>query len=147
MVTGYVLNNTLLIQIFANNVKVLLLAIFFSFFYGAGAIFILTWNASVIATAAGTFIRERLATALGFGYFGIISVGILKYMTHGIFEILAYFIGGLAGGIISVAVIRHEVNTLKFRRVIKDSIDLVIIAFVMLIIAALIEVFVTPKLF
>ena len=35
------------------------------------------------------------------------AIGMTRYMTHGIFEILAYFIGGLAGGLISVAIIRH----------------------------------------
>src|SRR3989344_975131 len=40
-------------KIFFNNVKVLIFCILFSFIYGAGAIFILTWNASVIGAAIG----------------------------------------------------------------------------------------------
>ena len=42
--------------------------VFFSFFYGAGAIFILVWNASVISAAIGSFVRsniEKLAAAEG----------------------------------------------------------------------------------
>src|SRR3990167_7808804 len=38
-------------KILFNNLKVLSFAILFAFIYGAGAIFILTWNASVIGTA------------------------------------------------------------------------------------------------
>ena len=68
-------------------------------------------------------------------------------MTHGIFEILAYFMGGLAGGIISVAVIRHEVGTPVFKRVLLDSIDLILLAIGVLIVAAFIEVYITPALF
>jgi len=47
-------------KIFMNNIKILLFCMAFSFFYGAGAIFILTWNASVMATAIGSFIRNNL---------------------------------------------------------------------------------------
>ena len=46
-------------KIFFNNVKVLIFCILFSFVYGAGAIFILTWNASVIGTAIGNFKRPE----------------------------------------------------------------------------------------
>src|SRR3989344_1097763 len=46
------------VMIFLNNVKVLLFCLFFAFFFGAGAIFILTWNASVISAAIGTYFRN-----------------------------------------------------------------------------------------
>ena len=103
--TGSVTSWNFLSAIVMNNLKVLILCVLFSFFYGAGAIFILTWNASVISAAMGTFVRTNLASyaeVAGLfkiaGYFHIFSLGILRYMTHGVFEILAYFIGGLAGG-------------------------------------------------
>ena len=116
--------------------------------------FILTWNASVISVAIGNFIRSHLsniANTVGFvsigSYFQIFSLGILRYMTHGIFEILAYFTAGLAGGIISVAVIRHDFRTKKFEHIVLDSADLLIISIFILVLAAFIEVFVTPYLF
>src|SRR3989344_5799451 len=40
--------------IFANNFKVFLFCLIFAFFFGAGSIFILAWNASVISAAVGT---------------------------------------------------------------------------------------------
>jgi len=142
------------LQIMSNNFKVLLFSIFFSFFYGAGAIFILTWNASVIASAIGIFIRKNLSElAINFGlnnigsYFHIFYLGIFRYLTHGIFEIFAYFIGGLAGGLISVAIIRHSIDSREFRHVLVDSIDLTIIAMAILIFAAFVEVYITPSLF
>ncbi len=146
-VTAYIASGAIFAKIFSNNIKVLFFCIFFSFFYGAGAIFILTWNASVISTAVGNFIRENLSSTLGLSYFAIFSIGFMRYMTHGIFEILAYFMGGLAGGIISVAVIRHELRSKKFRHIVFDSFDLVILAIFTLFIAAAIEVFVTPRIF
>jgi uncharacterized membrane protein SpoIIM required for sporulation len=133
---------------------VLTFAVLFAFIYGFGAIFILTWNASVISVAIGNFIRtniSNLANTIGFvgigSYFQVFSLGILRYMTHGIFEILAYFTAGLAGGIISVAVIRHDFRTKKFEHIVLDSADLLIISIVILVVAAFVEVFVTPYLF
>ena len=147
-------SGNLWMQIFLNNVKVLLFCVFFAFFYGAGAIFILTWNASVISAAIGTFFREHIsayAGQLGFvhvaGYFHIYSLSLLRYFIHGIPEILAYFVGGLAGGIISVAVIKHEFGTQVFRRILLDSSNLVFLALFVLVIAATLEVYITPLFF
>ena len=76
-------------EILTNNLKVLVFCILFAFLYGAGAIFILTWNASVISTAIGNFIRSNLALAtqkLGFGkiasYLQVISLGLVRYLFH-----------------------------------------------------------------
>jgi stage II sporulation protein M len=142
------------VRIFLNNVKVLIFCILFSFVYGAGAMFILTWNSTVIGTAMGNFIRSNLAfysDLVGFDkfaqYFQIISIGLLKYVTHGIPEILAYFAAGLAGGIISVAVIKHDLGSRKFEHIILDSADLLLLSLFLLFIAALLEVYVTPAIF
>jgi uncharacterized membrane protein SpoIIM required for sporulation len=141
-------------KIFFNNVKVLIFCILFSFVYGAGAIFILIWNGSVIGTAIGNFVRTELsnvASLVGFEkiahYFHIIGFGLLKYSIHGIPEILAYFVGGLAGGIISIAVIRHDFGTKKFEQILLDSADLILISIGILLAAAVLEVFVTPLVF
>lgn len=147
-------NATLFVQIFLNNFKVMLFCMFFSFFYGAGAIFILTWNASVISAAIGTFFRTYIGeytSSLGLfkiaGYFHIYSLSLLRYFIHGLPEILGYFIGGLAGGIISVAVIRHDFGTQAFRKIVRDAFDLFLLGMVVLLIAAGIEVYITPLLF
>ncbi len=145
VVTGDVVVTDILAKIFFNNVKVLLFCVFFAFFYGAGAIFILTWNASVIGAAIGNFIKAHVFTFSD--YFYAIPLGIMRYMTHGVFEILAYFMAGLAGGIISIAVIRHDVYSDKFNRVVKDSLDMLGIALLLLVVGALVEVFVTPAFF
>jgi len=141
-------------MIVMNNFRVLFFCIFFSFFFGAGAIFILTWNASVIAAAMGTFVRHNLASYAGvFGfskiatYFHLFFLGTMRYMTHGIFEILAYFVGGLAGGLISLAILNYKVNDDKFRMLVRDAIDLILVAMIITVIAGLVEVWVTPVLF
>ena len=141
-------------RILFNNSRVLLLTLVFAFFYGAGAIFILAWNAAVVGTAIGIFIRNGIGTVAGsFGigsaasYFGIFSAGILRYMTHGVFEIAAYFMAALAGGIISIAIARHDFRSPEFRKVLMDSVDVTALAFGVLFLAAVIEVFVTPLFF
>jgi len=66
------------------------------------------------------------------------------YMIHGIPEILAYFIGALGSGIISSAVIKHDYRSNEFKHVLIDSLDLLILSAVVLVLAALIEVYLTP---
>lgn len=127
-----------LLLIFTNNIYVLIFTLIFSLIFGAGVIFVLAWNASVIAAAIGIFSKSSLVE---------LPIGLAKYMIHGLPEIAAYFIVALAGGMISVAVIKHEFGTDKFWEVMQDSLNLIILAVVVLFIAALIEVFITPVLF
>jgi len=153
-VTGKITQTALLSKIFLNNIKVLIFCILFSFLYGAGAIFILTWNASVIGAAAGNFIRSHMAKFAGVtglnkvgAYFYVGSLSILRYAIHGIPEIFAYIVAGLAGGILSMAIIKHDFGTGKFERILLDVSDLVLLSVLILFIAAILEVFVTPALF
>ncbi|MBW3003634.1 stage II sporulation protein M [Candidatus Woesearchaeota archaeon] len=134
------------IRIFFNNMKVLTFCILFAFIFGLGAVFILTWNASVIAVAIGNFIKSHLTTHQG-AYLQAVSLGLTRYFLHGIPEIAAYFIGGLAGGVISVAVIRHSIGTRRFEKTLLDSSGLILLAILVLVIAALMEVYLTPLLF
>lgn len=136
--TVFVSNKERLFLIFSNNIYVLIFTLLFSLIFGAGAIFILAWNASVIAAAIGIFSQSELK---------LLPVALLRYMIHGLPEIAAYFITALAGGIVSVAVIRHQVGTDGFWDVLQDALDLIIVAVGILFLAGLLEVFLTPFLF
>jgi len=140
--------------ILMNNLRVLFFCLLFAFFYGAGAIFILTWNASVIAAAIGNFFRTNLeniirttGSATISTYFHVASLSLMRYSFHAVPEIIGYFFGGLAGGIISVAVIRHDFRTKQFQKIVLDSSSLILLAIAFLVVAAFIEVFITPMLF
>jgi uncharacterized membrane protein SpoIIM required for sporulation len=142
------------LRIFSNNLKVLLFCILFSFLYGSGAIFVLTWNATVIGVAIGNYIRSNLAAAAQSAgltkvaeYFAVINIGLLQYTIHGIPEILSYFVAGLAGGIISIAVIRHDFKGRKFEHIVLDAADLVLLSLALVFIAGILEVWVTPFIF
>ncbi len=141
-------------KIFFNNIKVLTFCLLFSFFYGAGAIFVLAWNASVIAVAIGAFFRKTIAqyahivggpsTAV---QVQVLSISLLRYSIHGIPEIFAYFIAGLAGGILSFAVVKHDLRSERFEKILLDVSDLLLIALFLVFTAALLETFVTPLFF
>ncbi len=136
--TGYATLQQYATNIFVNNLYVMIFSILFSLIFGAGAIFILAWNASVIATAVGIFASASLAS---------LPRALSRYMIHGIPEIAAYFTAALAGGIISIALIRHEWNSEEFWDTIGDSLNLILLSVGFLVIGMLIEVFVTPKIF
>jgi uncharacterized membrane protein SpoIIM required for sporulation len=124
-------------SILSNNFFVMLTILLFSFVFGAGAIFILAWNASVIGVAMGLFTKGSLAN---------MPLSFLRYLIHGIPEIAAYFVTALAGGIISISIIRHKFGKKEFWHTVQDSLDLVILALIILILAAIVEVFFTPWL-
>ncbi|MCP3682413.1 MAG: hypothetical protein GY861_06945 [bacterium] len=128
--------------IFFNNMKVMMFCLIFAFFYGVGAIFILAWNASVIGAAIGGLMRD----ALGAGQLSNFSLSVIHFAPHGILEILAYFMAGLAGGIISMAIIKHDFNTREYKHILLDSTDLVLGAILVLFFAALVEVWGTPNI-
>jgi|SRR3989344_1246054 len=136
--TGYLTAKERVIGIFANNIYVMIFTLIFSLVFGAGAIFVLAWNASVIAAAIGIFAREQVSQ---------IPLGVARYMIHGMPEIAAYFIAAMAGGILGVGVIRHRFRDEKFWTALQDSLNLIIAAIIVLFIAALVEVFITPALF
>ncbi|MEI7719011.1 MAG: stage II sporulation protein M [archaeon] len=138
IITGNAANNTgMVLGIFANNVSVLIFVLAFSLALGAGAIFILVWNASVIAAAIGMFAKGGLTE---------LPLGILRYMIHGLPEIAAYFIAALGGGIVSVAIIRKDMDSERKWNILQDAIVLVVIALLILLVSAVIEVYFTPTI-
>jgi uncharacterized membrane protein SpoIIM required for sporulation len=112
------------LEIFANNLRVSLLSWLLSFFYGAGAVLILALNAAVL----GVFLSRIQNPAV---------------LIHAVPEFSAFFIAAVAGGVISIAFFTKET-----RRTIEDnfmaSVKLLTIATLLLITAALLEVYVTP---
>lgn len=136
--TGAVTKEMRFLSILENNVYVMIFTLMFSLIFGAGAIFVLAWNASVIAAAIGIFTRYNISD---------IPLGLARYMIHGFPEIAAYFITALAGGIFGVGILRNGFRGRKFLRVVENVVILLFIALVILIIAAAIEVYFTPIVF
>ena len=106
--------------------------------FGAGAIFILAWNASVISAAIGIFTQYNVKE---------IPMGIGRYMIHGFPEIAAYFVTALAGGIFGIGILRNGIKSPKMMRIFENVVIMLFIAIVILAIAAVIEVYFTPLIF
>ncbi len=126
-------------KIFMNNLKVLCLSLFLALLYGAGVIFILAWNASVMGLAIGNFARTKL------GFLGL-PLGLTRYLLHGIPEMAAYFIAAIAGGIISIAIIKKDFSHERAKTIALDAAVLLAIAVILLIIGGVIEVYISPQL-
>jgi uncharacterized membrane protein SpoIIM required for sporulation len=132
--TGNSFEGSAFFPILSNNLRVMLISLIFAFFYGAGAIFVLAWNASVMGFVIGDLARKTFGIAA-------LPVAFLKYFLHGIPEMFAYLMAALAGGIIYIAIVRGDFfRKGRVRRILIDVFALIFIAIVLLILAALIEI-------
>ncbi|MBI5228657.1 stage II sporulation protein M [Candidatus Micrarchaeota archaeon] len=117
--------------ILKNNLGVLGAMFLFSLLYGVGAIYLLLWNASIIGVFIGSVARVQGLQGLFLGFFSLLF--------HGVFELGAYFIASIAGGIFSVALMRRHFLKRGFEYLLLDILILTLIAVFMLVIGALIE--------
>ncbi len=151
-VTAYVSSKINLFKfIFVNNSRLLFLFVAFSFLFGAGAILLLTWNAAVVGVAIGNLVKGSIVEAAAafqksIVYFKVLPVSFLAFFVHGIFEVLGYFVGAIAGGILSVSLVRRHYMSPHFNRVLLDVVLLFGLALILIVIGAFIEVYITPAL-
>jgi uncharacterized membrane protein SpoIIM required for sporulation len=94
---------------------VLGLSFVFSLIFGAGAIYIIAWNATIL----GVLIAKIAETPAAYGSITVVQGNgfanlmaalpftLLRILPHGIFEFGGYFLGAIAGGILSVAIIQE----------------------------------------
>lgn len=115
-------------RVFSNNLQVMGFSFIFSLLFGAGAVFIVVWNASILGVYIG-----RLSETLMH-----IPVVSMNFLPHGIPEIAAYLVACLAGGIISAAIIRGRKKDILVR-IGLDSAMLMAIAVLFVFLGAVIE--------
>lgn len=132
-------------SIFTHNLAVLLFIIVFSVVYGAGAVFILIWNASVIGVFLVEFAKSYVlagASTAGAGGGGLITglgAGFLGILPHGVFELLSYLTAALAGGILSSSIVRGDFRKPVFVHIIYDVAKLLGWAILFLAFGAFVE--------
>ncbi|MFH1364349.1 MAG: stage II sporulation protein M, partial [Candidatus Aenigmatarchaeota archaeon] len=85
-------------RILTNNLQVMIFSFIFSFLFGAGAVFIIAWNASILGVFIGQLSKHM---------WDVPVVG-LAFLPHGIPEIGGYIAAALSGGLISAAIIRKS---------------------------------------
>jgi len=108
---------------FVNNVSLLLLLFIFSLVLGAGSVWLISWNASVIGVLIG---------------YNLDPLILIKILPHGIFEFGGYFLGAVAGGILSAAIVQERIKD-EYERVLKDSFIYLGLAVAMIFLGAIIE--------
>jgi uncharacterized membrane protein SpoIIM required for sporulation len=128
-------------RFFINNTQVMLITYILSILFGAGAVLILAWNASVIGVYIGIVTQSLIGKGypLAAAYAIGLPAGLSAIALHGIPEVLAYFLAAVAGGVLSVGVIREKWKSREFHLIAKDSIKFLIMAEALIFIAALIE--------
>jgi uncharacterized membrane protein SpoIIM required for sporulation len=132
-VTAAAISSGVLKMIIFNNLRVMLIAFGLSFLIGTGALFILSWNASILAIYLGNFVRAGL-----YHDFLLQTAGILP---HAPVEILAYFLAGIAGGILSAGAIREKMRSPEFKLIFRDSLLLLGLSIVAVLAGAMLEVY------
>jgi uncharacterized membrane protein SpoIIM required for sporulation len=132
--TTSALSPNILEVIMLNNLRVMTLAFLLSFLIGTGAIIILSWNASILALYLASFLRQGLLEEF--------VNRTLSIAPHAPVEILAYFLAGIGGGILSVGVIREKMKSKEFILVFRDSLLMVGLAVVAVVVGAYLEVFI-----
>ncbi len=126
--------------IFLHNLWVLFLIIAFSVIYGAGSVFVLAWNASVVGVFLANFAKQYVFRQEAYALASGVGVGILGLIPHGSFELLSYLIGAMAGGILSSAIVRGQfLQPGKFAEIMVDVAKMLAWSIVLLALGALIE--------
>jgi len=125
---------------FFNNTQVMVLFFILSVLFGAGAIFILVWNASVIAVFLG-IIANKFYPTLGAtaAYLYGVGLGLSSIALHGIPEIGGYFFAGVAGGILSAGLVKETFMSKEFREVARDALLWLASAEILIIVGAFLE--------
>jgi len=129
MFIGNLFNNIPLLGIFFHNLSVLLLCFILSLLYGLGSLLIISWNATVLATAIGMLTKN-------YGIF-FYPQAFLTFLPHGMLEFISFFLAGLAGAILSVASARRKIFEIK--KFYRDSFKLLLYSILILFVAAIIE--------
>jgi uncharacterized membrane protein SpoIIM required for sporulation len=125
------------IALASHNLSYLLIGFILSLFYGAGAAFIIAYNASVFAAfVSQLFQRFAGATTLA-------AVSLLHLLP----ESAGYILAAIAGAALSRGIIHEKLRGEKLHNVAQNCFFLLIAGIICIIIAAFIETFATAPIF
>ncbi len=127
-------------NIIMHNLGVLVIAFILSLFYGAGALFLITLNASIFASALVYAVRTNLPASgfVSIYSFTLCNLGIM--FLHMIPEVAGYLLAAIAGGVLSHAVIREKMGSPGFKSVLVDSIIIFLMSIGFIILAGILEI-------
>ncbi len=118
--------------LFNHNLQVMGLMILFSLVYGIGSIYLLLWNASIIGVVIGGKVHELGISGAFIGFLGLLP--------HGIFEMSAYFLASIAGGLFSMEFMKRGFTKPDlFRHVFIEVLLLILLSLLLLGVGAWVE--------
>ncbi len=115
-----------------NNITVVTIAILLSFLYASGGLFLIFWNASILGVLLGYEVvrTQGIFTAL---------YNFILILPHGMFEMVGYFVGGIAGTVLSMALFEIKERGEASYILVMDTLWLVLLAALFILIGACIE--------
>lgn len=124
-------------SLFTHNLWYLIVGFIVSIFYGAGAVVLVSYNASFFAAFVLVLLSELHFTV------GTASVALL----HLIPETLGFICAAIAGGTLSRALIREKFAGKAFKNVLRNDFLILIIGIAFVLLAAFLETYVTAPVF
>ncbi len=125
-------------DLLSNNFLVLLACFIMALLTGDGAIFLITWNASVWGTIFGITAKGAgmFAGKHPFYFFGLIMLVVFPHM---ILEAISYFLAAISGSVISKDVLLERFVSRRFMEVFGFNLYLLLFALLFLVLGALVE--------
>ncbi len=134
-------NGDLFWSLLSNNFLVLLACFIMALLTGDGAIFLITWNASVWGTIFG-FTARGASQFSGESTFLLFGTIMLIVFPHMMIEGISYFLAAISGSVISKDVLLEEFASEKFLEVFGFNLYLFLIALIFLLLGAGVETWV-----
>jgi uncharacterized membrane protein SpoIIM required for sporulation len=138
---GAIFTTSLFLDIFLNNIKVLIFCFLISLIAGNGAMLAIAWNASVWGTIFGTLAKNSaaLSGANPWIFFALIMASVLP---HTILEMLSYVLSTISGTTISEGFVVGKIKSSKFMNLVMRNLILLLVSIAVLALGGIVETFV-----
>ncbi len=139
--TAGIFSSALFYTLLSNNFLVLMACFILALLAGDGAIFLISWNASVWGTIFG-LTAKTAATVSGQHPLSLFALVMLIVFPHMILEAISYFLAAISGSVISKDVLLEKFASNRFFEVFGFNLYLLLFALFFLIMGAIVETFV-----
>jgi uncharacterized membrane protein SpoIIM required for sporulation len=133
-------------SIIGNNIRVIIFCYMVSLFLGTGAIFIISWNASVWGSIFGSVAKNVAVTSSQSPLIFLLLIS-LVVLPHLLLEAIGYIVAGIAGGILSAGMLNGNYHTKGFETLIKKSLFMLWLSLFLIFVGAIVESQLAPYLF
>ncbi|MEM4263288.1 MAG: stage II sporulation protein M [Candidatus Woesearchaeota archaeon] len=131
---SYVPSFTDVLGLFSQNISVMLIAFVLSVFYGAGAVFLIVFNASMFSAFLFSFMTATSKT--------IASVSFIHFIP----EISGFLLAAISGAILSAAILNESFSSPYFRNVMKNISIMLAVSIFLIFIGAFLEIYLSGSL-